>query len=178
MNRCLEKPAGRCNFAQNALAMTDDLEPFAFCICCGKPLSAAGRLDRKFCDERCKNRYHNRIRYPKRESRQQEILHILDRNRSILARLVTLGIHSLDRRALQHLGYDTDYITSYTYVPVSIISTSSRPRASSGLAACTAKFLLQNELPDEADAPVVGGEQLVSAQEGVHLFHQHIPLEV
>ncbi len=116
LNRCLEKPAGRCNFAQNALAMTDDLEPFAFCICCGKPLSAAGRLDRKFCDERCKNRYHNRIRYPKRESRQQEILHILDRNRSILARLVTLGIHSLDRRALQHLGYDTDYITSYKKV--------------------------------------------------------------
>lgn len=95
--------------------MTDDLEPFAYCICCGKPLSA-GRMDRKFCDERCKNRYHNRIRYPKRESRQQEILHILDRNRRILARLVTLGIRTLDIRTLQHLGYDTDYITSYKKV--------------------------------------------------------------
>lgn len=90
-------------------------EPFAYCVCCGKPLSQ-GRMDKKFCDDRCRNKYHNRIKYPKRENKQQEILHILDRNRAILSRLVTMGIDTIDLRTLLHLGYKPDYLTSYKKV--------------------------------------------------------------
>ena len=61
-------------------------------------------------------KYHNRIKYPKRENKQQEILHILDRNRAILSRLVTMGIDTIDLRTLLHLGYKPDYLTSYKKV--------------------------------------------------------------
>ena len=94
---------------------TDHTDYHCYCLNCGAPIQV-GRTDRKFCSDRCRSRYWNRIRYPKRENKDVEVLRILDRNRDILAKLVRMGISSIDLRSLQQIGYDPDYLTSYKKV--------------------------------------------------------------
>ncbi len=80
------------------------------CIECGRPIEV-GRPDRKYCSSSCKNHWHNRRRYQGRELSEASILRILDNNRNILQRLYRMGISSLDKMTLAHLGYQADYIT-------------------------------------------------------------------
>lgn len=87
------------------------------CICCGD-LILYGRPDRKFCSSTCKNRWHNRQKYPAQELVERRIIRILRRNHDILDRLIRLDIHSLDRVTLMSLGYHPDYVTSYRRVGV------------------------------------------------------------
>ena len=81
------------------------------CLQCGKVMTY-GRVDRRFCSVTCKNLWHNRQRYPSKDKEIKKVLRILDRNRDVLEKLIKLGIRSLDRTTLLHLGYNPNYFTS------------------------------------------------------------------
>ena len=81
------------------------------CLQCGKVMTY-GRVDRRFCSVTCKNLWHNRQRYPSKDKEMKKVLRILDRNRDVLEKLIKLGIRSLDRTTLLHLGYNPNYFTS------------------------------------------------------------------
>ena len=81
------------------------------CLQCGKVMTY-GRVDRRFCSVTCKNLWHNRQRYPSKDKEVKKVLRILDRNRDVLEKLIKLGIRSLDRTTLLHLGYNPNYFTS------------------------------------------------------------------
>ena len=68
------------------------------CLMCGEVFSS-GRVDRLFCSTRCKNMWHNRLRIP-------------DKNRNVLEKLIKLGVYSVDRLTLIHLGFNMSYFTS------------------------------------------------------------------
>ena len=87
-----------------------EIEPFAYCQCCGKPITN-GRMDRKFCDERCRNRYHNRKKYLNCLPRQLEVWSILKKNREILSRLESAGVTDVELRSLENMGYRPEYVT-------------------------------------------------------------------
>ena len=87
------------------------------CLCCGD-LILYGRPDRKFCSSTCKNRWHNRQKYPAQELVERRIIRILRRNHDILDRLIRLNIRSLDRITLMDMGYHPDYVTSYRKVGI------------------------------------------------------------
>lgn len=75
------------------------------CLQCGRPLK--GRIDKKFCDDTCRNAYNNN-----RNSRDAEIVrrvnNILSRNRRILASIIPPGQthYRTTRQILLHQGFD------------------------------------------------------------------------
>lgn len=83
----------------------------ARCPECGKPLEY-GRVDRRFCSVACKNLWHNRQRYPGHDKEIKRVLRILDKNRDVLDKLLKMGFRSVDRVALEHLGFNACYFTS------------------------------------------------------------------
>lgn len=79
------------------------------CLECGTLFY--GRLNKRFCCDACKNRYHNR--------KQQEIRRvklrmrtILERNYSILSSLLSMNLFSINRQELLLLGYNMDCMTT------------------------------------------------------------------
>lgn len=82
------------------------------CIQCGNEI-VSGRPDRKFCCEKCKNRYHNRQRYPLRQGLETAVLRVLDKNHAILDRLYKMGVTSIDLITLSNLEFDPHFVTSY-----------------------------------------------------------------
>lgn len=83
----------------------------AYCPQCGTPLSQ-GRVDRRFCSVRCKNLWHNRRRFPDKDREIRKVLRILDNNREVLEKLIKMGVNSIDRVTLAHLGCNLNYFTS------------------------------------------------------------------
>ncbi|MCM1176687.1 MAG: hypothetical protein NC115_06390 [Bacteroidales bacterium] len=81
------------------------------CLECGDSLEY-GRPDRKFCCDTCKNRFNNRKARDTR-AKKTRVLNILERNHSILSRLIRLNMTSLSVSELRQLGFDFDYITSF-----------------------------------------------------------------
>lgn len=84
----------------------------ARCLQCGGALTN-GRVDRRFCSIECKNRWHNRQRFPGKDREVQKVLRILTRNRDVLEKLLRMGISNIDRLTLAHLGYNFNYFTSF-----------------------------------------------------------------
>ena len=79
------------------------------CLECGHPI-VYGRIDKKFCSDSCKNRYHNR------ESSQflrvhSKVIHTLDKNYRILTHCIDKGIVSIDLRDLIQWGFNPEYVT-------------------------------------------------------------------
>ena len=81
------------------------------CLECGDELGY-GRSDRKFCSETCKNRWNNRKYHYSRSSRLR-ILGILDRNYSVLEKLLRLDIRSISLGDIAQMGYNKEFVTSY-----------------------------------------------------------------
>jgi len=82
------------------------------CLECGDVLDDIGRSDRKFCCERCKNRYNNRKSHEYR-GLHNKVLRALDKNHEILDNLLKASITSIDLGDLSLLGYDMGFSTSY-----------------------------------------------------------------
>lgn len=82
------------------------------CRTCGE-IIPFGRVDKKYCSVECKNRWHNRRNAPDPRPVIRRVIRILERNHSILDKLLRLGIGSLDRLTLLGLGFNPDYSTSY-----------------------------------------------------------------
>ncbi|MBC8321915.1 MAG: hypothetical protein H8E34_14495 [Bacteroidetes bacterium] len=81
------------------------------CKQCGEKI--VGRLDKKFCDDLCRNSYNNKI---KRENEKQiiEINRILRRNRKILKQLNPEGKTTIRKEYLEKLNFDFKFHT-HTY---------------------------------------------------------------
>ena len=89
----------------------DNPEDRPVCLECGDEIRY-GRKDKKFCSNTCKNRYHNEIQHYSRSSRLR-ILGALDRNYSILEKLLRLNIRTISLGDLAQMGYNKEFVTSY-----------------------------------------------------------------
>ena len=81
------------------------------CLECGDEI-VYGRKGKKFCSEECKNAFHNRRHHYSRTVRLR-ILGILDRNYSVLEKLLRLDIRSISLGDLAQMGYNKEFVTSY-----------------------------------------------------------------
>lgn len=84
------------------------------CLECGDIITY-GREDRKFCSDRCKNKYHNDIAHRHR-SAQIKVIRALSKNYRILDSLLMEGIYSMNLMDLAQMGYNKEYATSYQKV--------------------------------------------------------------
>lgn len=80
------------------------------CLQCGHEI-AYGRKDKRYCSEKCRNRYHN-LKHHDIRSVKLRILGALDRNYSVLGKLLQLGIHTMPVSDLAQMGYNKEYVTS------------------------------------------------------------------
>lgn len=79
------------------------------CLECGDILR--GRIDKKFCNETCRNQFHNRLNVE--EGRvMREINNGLRRNRKILFELMESGKRTIQRSSLVSRGFDFELITA------------------------------------------------------------------
>ena len=84
-------------------------EPSA-CLECGDPI-IYGRSDRKFCCERCKNKWHNRQNASSYNIRRR-VRSVLVRNYKILEDLLDRDTPDLDTAELLAMGFNPSYFTS------------------------------------------------------------------
>lgn len=80
-----------------------------FCLECGTKL--IGRVDKKFCNDQCRNNYHNK------ENREdtavvRSINSILRKNRSILKRFNPTGKSKVKGTDLTNMGFNFKYFTN------------------------------------------------------------------
>ncbi len=80
------------------------------CLQCGKPVK--GRIDKKFCDDWCRNAYNNRLNSDTNKL-VRNINNTLRRNRRILDELIPPGkkIARISRHELIIRGFDFRYFT-------------------------------------------------------------------
>lgn len=81
-----------------------------YCQCCAQVLH--GRLDKKFCDDGCRNNYNNQQNSVQNKE-IRTINRVLKRNRTILLKLLEIGNKStkVDREFLWEEGYNFRYMT-------------------------------------------------------------------
>lgn len=82
------------------------------CVCCGKTLK--GRIDKKFCDDYCRNSYNNQQKSRSNYSATvRNINNALLKNRKILESILpeTEETAKANREKLQRLGFHFRYIT-------------------------------------------------------------------
>jgi endogenous inhibitor of DNA gyrase (YacG/DUF329 family) len=74
-----------------------------------------GRRDRQFCDERCKNAYHNKIAFEE-EKEAKRINKIMKKNREILKTMSTRkDKDEISRERLLKAGFDFTYYTHHKF---------------------------------------------------------------
>jgi hypothetical protein len=78
------------------------------CKECGELI--AGRTDKKFCGDLCRNAYHNRFN-GYRNALIRHINHKLRRNRGILAELFSKDIFEITTEELSFMGFDLRFYT-------------------------------------------------------------------
>ncbi|MCI2082984.1 MAG: DUF2116 family Zn-ribbon domain-containing protein [Bacteroidales bacterium] len=81
----------------------------ARCLVCGRPL--AGRTDKKFCSDRCRNIYNNG-RYRRQRKRLCDFNRTLVTNYYLLRQMVASGKHSCPKAALLRSGFDPKCFTA------------------------------------------------------------------
>lgn len=83
------------------------------CLECGAKIR--GRIDKKFCNDQCRNSFHNRMK-GEVSATVKQVNHILKHNREILQQLVPeiKGKTTVHRSRLLHEGFDFTYHT-HTY---------------------------------------------------------------
>jgi hypothetical protein len=83
------------------------------CLDCNKPIK--GRADKKFCDDLCRNNYHNRLNSDETPL-VRNINNVLRKNRRILQDLLS-GMEKkvlvIDKIKLAEKGYQFDYCTEH-----------------------------------------------------------------
>ena len=83
------------------------------CKYCDKPIDLSkGRRDRQFCDERCKNAYHNKNAFEE-EKEVKRINKILKKNREILKSMNARK--EVTKERLLKAGFDFTYFTHHKF---------------------------------------------------------------
>ncbi|PWJ42434.1 hypothetical protein [Sediminitomix flava] len=80
------------------------------CQYCNTPLTV-GRIDRKFCDSKCKASYHNQHRKQIAE-RELSINKLLRRNRNILKKACPEGKATIRKDILDSHGFSFEYFSN------------------------------------------------------------------
>lgn len=84
----------------------------AICLECGDRIAdTAGRIDRKFCCESCRNKYHYRGNRTRRNIKARTDT-ILQHNHDILDGLLALNRTSIERTEALQIGFDPNYMTT------------------------------------------------------------------
>ena len=78
------------------------------CLQCGSVIY--GRSDKKFCDSRCKNAYHNHEAEAQRKYRKH-VLAALESNYGLLEDLLKVGQTSIPAEKAAALGFKAKYVT-------------------------------------------------------------------
>jgi hypothetical protein len=78
------------------------------CLECGTRL--LGRIDKKFCNDQCRNAYHNRENRDD-DSFIRNINSILRKNRNILKELTPDGKSKVKKHQMEQYGYNFKYFT-------------------------------------------------------------------
>ncbi len=78
------------------------------CLYCNSPIY--GRLDKKFCNDDCKNKFNNLARRHRKEMYEEDTRR-LKKNYSILENLLNANIKSARLNELDALGFNADYCT-------------------------------------------------------------------
>ena len=80
------------------------------CLNCGKPV--LGRVDKKFCDDQCRNTYNNQ-QSSASNNLIRNINHALKKNRNILESLIPAGeeLSTTTRDRLLRAGFQFKYFT-------------------------------------------------------------------
>lgn len=78
------------------------------CLFCAKELK--GRKDKKFCNDGCRNSFHNDLNSPVTEI-VNPIINILKKNRAIVLQLLEKGEKKATRETLLKAGLDFVYST-------------------------------------------------------------------
>ena len=79
------------------------------CLECGKVIY--GRIDKKFCDDQCRNTFNNR-RHASTNQHVRHVHHILRKNRRILQELNPTGKGRTTQNRLIQRGFNFSYHTS------------------------------------------------------------------
>jgi predicted nucleic acid-binding Zn ribbon protein len=82
------------------------------CLCCGKPLK--GRIDKKFCDDYCRNNYNNLQKAKgSHSSYVRNVNNTLLKNRKVLESILPQSeeIAKANKEKLQLLGFNFKYLT-------------------------------------------------------------------
>jgi hypothetical protein len=82
------------------------------CLYCAKELK--GRKDKKFCNDGCRNTFHNDLNSPISE-RVNPIINILKKNRAIVLELLEKGKDKATREQLLKAGLDFTYSTEHFF---------------------------------------------------------------
>jgi hypothetical protein len=101
-----------CN-TDNFFTLAGMTETYPMCLQCGKRITK-GRPDKKFCDDGCKNLYHNKEKIREhREIRKVDI--VLKRNRRILKRMFNPKKEDIlvDREVLLKQGFEFTFHTHF-----------------------------------------------------------------
>lgn len=81
------------------------------CLNCHKPVK--GRVDKKFCDDWCRNAFNNKLNSAIATPLVRNINGILKRNRRILQSVIPLEKDTtrVSKRRLLEMGFNFDYLT-------------------------------------------------------------------
>jgi len=81
------------------------------CLSCGKALK--GRLDKKFCDDGCRNNYNN-VQNSDRNNYVRKVNNALRKNRRILEELLPINekTANIPRQKLLEKGFDLTFFTN------------------------------------------------------------------
>ena len=84
------------------------------CLQCSKPIT--GRLDKKYCNDYCRNSYNNQI---KRASDQQiqKVNSLIRKNRRILKTLCPAGKARVSKELLDSMGYNYRFFSGIYWSP-------------------------------------------------------------
>ena len=80
------------------------------CVICNVPIY--GRIDKRFCSDNCRNRYHNGIKSPE-SMYLRRVNYKLRRNRNILLESFQSGNEIVSYYHLSNKGFDYNFITNY-----------------------------------------------------------------
>lgn len=82
------------------------------CLECGDIIPYGCRQDRKFCDDLCKNRWHNR-QIVNSKAYRAKVNQKIDRNYRILKALLSAGIKSIGINEVKDMGFVAEYMTAH-----------------------------------------------------------------
>ncbi|MCI1640640.1 MAG: hypothetical protein LKI42_05135 [Bacteroidales bacterium] len=89
----------------------EDKENETRCLECGNIINY-GRNDKKFCCEKCKNRYNYKL-HRRQQAVKNKIIGSLLKNYTILESILRQGMDSVDFNDLVQMGFNPEFSTSY-----------------------------------------------------------------